>query len=184
MAQTKKPAYKAAALDASTPVKNAAATPEEWPRFSWPHMYLGALGVAISLYAFLVHRRVKAGGDSGCGFTETINCDKVLSSQYATIFGIPLGAFGMVYFAVVILLAVTTNRNITRRQESSQRLAFASLGLAGTAVLSYISYGILKVACPICMATHATILAIFGVSLWQFLKVRKTAVADGTLNDA
>jgi uncharacterized membrane protein len=180
MAQTKPSARKNAAQpatrSASTPASDVTAGVEEWPRFSWPHMYLGAIGFAISLYAFLVHRRIEAGGDSGCGFTETINCDKVLASRFGTIFGIPLGAFGMAYFVVVILLAVTTNRSVSRAQETSQRLALASLGLAATGVLSYISYGILKAACPICMATHATVLAVFGVSLWQFLKVRKTGV--------
>ena len=156
----------------------AAATPEsteEWPRFSWPHMYLGALGIAISLYAFLIHRRIEAGGDSGCGFTETINCDKVLASAYGKIFGIPLGAFGMAYFTMVIITAITTNRKSTLQQETGQRLALSSLGLASAVCLAYISYVIIKAACPICMATHATILAVFLVSLWQFFKVRRKA---------
>jgi uncharacterized membrane protein len=162
------------AQDESTPVKVAAAE-EEWPRFSWPHMYLGGIGLAISLYAFLIHRRIMAGDPSGCRISETINCDKVLASPYGAIFGIPLGVFGMAYFLVVILSAVTTNRNTTPRQETTQRLVVASLGLCATAVLSYISYGILKAACPICMTTHAVIIVTFLVSLWQFLKVRKTA---------
>lgn len=146
---------------------------EEWPRFSWPHMYLGAIGFAISLYAFLVHGKIKAGGDSGCGFNDSINCDKVLASQYGTIFGIPLGAFGMAYFAIIVLSAITTNRSTTLQQETTQRLILAALGLAATLVLSYISYIVLKAACPVCMATHATILVIFAVSLWQYFNVRK-----------
>jgi uncharacterized membrane protein len=160
------------AQDESTPVDAVAAT-DEWPRFSWPHMYLGALGLAISLYAFLIHRRIEAGDPSGCRISETINCDKVLASQYGALFGIPLGIFGMAYFLVVIVSAVTTNRNTTLRQETAQRLVVAALGLCATVVLSYISYGILKAACPICMTTHAVIIVTFIVSLWQFLKVRK-----------
>lgn len=136
-------------------------------------MYLGALGFAISLYAFRLHAIIKGGGESGCGFTETINCDKVLASQYGAFFGLPLGAYGMAYFVLVILTAVTTNPKISRRQETSQRLVVAGAGLIGAGVLAYISYGILKAACPVCMATHATILAIFAVALWQFLNVRK-----------
>lgn len=160
--------------DESTPT-GAPVAVEEWPRFSWPHMYLGGLGVAISLYAFLIHRRIEAGGDSGCGFTATINCDKVLASQYGALFGIPLGIFGIAYFLVVILSAITTNRSSTLRQETLQRLVVSALGLCATVALSYISYGILKAACPICMTTHAVIIATFGVSLWQFLKVRRAA---------
>ena len=145
------------------------------PRFSWPHMYLGALGFAISLYAFRLHGIIKAGGNSGCGFSETINCDKVLASQYGAFFGLPLGAYGMAYFVLVILTAVTTNPKTTLQQETTQRLVVASAGLIGAGVLMYISYGILKAACPVCMSIHATILAIFGIALWQFLNVRKKA---------
>ncbi len=151
-----------------------AAAEEEWPRFSWPHMYLGAIGMAISLYAFLLHAKVAP--DTGfCRLSEHINCDKVLGSQYGALFGIPLGAYGMAYFIVVLLTAVTTNRKITLKQEATQRLAFSSLGLVAVAVLAFISYVVIKAACPVCMATHATLLALFGVSLWQFLKVRKAS---------
>jgi uncharacterized membrane protein len=170
MAETNFPARD---VSKSTPIAD-----DEFPRFSWPHMYLGALGFAISLYAFLIHQKIKAGGESGCGFTETINCDKVLASQYGSLFGIPLGAFGMLYFVVVILTAITTNRNSTPRAETAQRLVIASLGLLATFALSYISYVIIKAACPICMATHATIIATFAVSLWQFLKARKAPLGS------
>ena len=144
-------------------------------RFSWPHMYLGALGFAISLYAFRLHAIIKGGGDSGCGFSETINCDKVLASQYGSFFGISLGAYGMAYFVLVILTAVTTNPKTTLQQETTQRLVVAGAGLIGAGVLMYISYGIIKAVCPVCMAKHATILAIFGIALWQFLDARKKA---------
>jgi len=141
-------------------------------------MYLGALGFAISIYAFRLHSIIKAGGESGCGFTETISCDKVLASQYGALFGIPLGAFGMAYFVLVILTAVTTNPKTTLQAETAQRLIVATVGLIGAAILAYISYGIIKAACPVCMATHATIAAIFAVALWQFLSVRKTQFKD------
>lgn len=168
----KKPDLKTSPHDASA---QNAMSDEEWPRFSWPHMYLAAFGLAISLYAFLIHQKIKAGGASGCGFSQTINCDKVLASQYGAIWGIPLGAFGMAYFITVILSAVTTNRATTLQQETSQRLFVSALGMGATIVLSAISYGILRTACPICMATHLVILLTFGVSVWQFLNVRKDA---------
>jgi len=146
------------------------------PRFSWPHMYLGALGFAISLYAFRLHAIIKAGGESGCGFTETISCDKVLASQYGTFFGLPLGAFGMAYFVVLILTAITSNPKTTLRQETALRLFVAGAGLIAAGVLAYISYVLIKAACPVCMATHATIIASFAVALWQFLNVRKNGI--------
>ena len=152
----------------------SSATTEEWDaRFSWPHMYLGAIGFAISIYAFRLHNLIKAGGASGCGFTDTINCDKVLASQYGAFLGLPLGAWGMAYFVLVVLVSITTNPKVTPEQETLWRLLVCGAGFLGTLALSYISYIILKAACPVCMATHAVIIASFLLALWQFCDVRK-----------
>lgn len=155
------------------------------PRFSWPHMYLGALGFAISIYAFRLHGVIKAGGESGCGFTESINCDRVLASQYGSFLGLPLGLWGMAYFVLVVLVSVTTNPKVSLEQETLQRLVVCAAGLLGTLGLSYISYIVLRAACPVCMATHATIIACFAIALWQFLDVRrKNRSAKSQLSEA
>lgn len=147
------------------------------PRFSWPHVLLSALGFAISLYAFRLHGIIQAGGDSGCGFTETLSCDKVLASQYGAFLGISLGAYGMAYFVVMLLVSITTNPKVSLLQETLLRLLVCAAGLLGTVGLSYISYIVLKAACPVCMATHATIIAAFSIALWQFFDVRKKQVS-------
>ncbi len=145
---------------------------EREPRFSWPHMYLGAIGFAISIYAFRLHGVIKAGGDSGCGISDTINCDKVLASQYGAFLGLPLGVWGMAYFVLVVLVSVTTNPKVSLQQETLWRLLVCGAGFVGTLALSYISYVILKAACPVCMSIHAVIIACFGLALWQFFNVR------------
>jgi uncharacterized membrane protein len=138
-------------------------------------MYLGGIGFAISIYAFRLHNVIVAGGASGCGFTETINCDKVLASQYGALLGLPLGAWGMAYFILVVLVSVTTNPQTSLQQETLWRLLVCGAGFLGTLALSYISYIVLKAACPVCMSTHAVIIACFGLALWQFFDVRKKA---------
>lgn len=143
------------------------------PRISWPHLILSMLGMAISLYAWRLHSVIKAGGDSGCGFSDTINCDKVLASQYGALFGIPLGVYGLAYFAVVLLVSVTTNPQVSIRQETLMRFLVCGAGMLGTLGLSYISYIVLKAACPVCMATHVVVLLSFLMALWQFLKARQ-----------
>lgn len=129
--------------------------------------------MAISLYAWRLHAVIKAGGDSGCGISDTINCDKVLASPYGALFGIPLGAYGLAYFVIVLLVSVTTNPQVTLRQETLMRFLVCSAGMLGTLGLSYISYIVLKAACPVCMATHAVVLISFLVALWQLFKVRR-----------
>jgi uncharacterized membrane protein len=148
-------------------------TPNFKTRFSWPHVVLSVVGMAISLYAWQLHSVIKAGGDSGCGISDTINCDKVLASQYGALFGIPLGAYGLAYFVLVLLVSVTTNPQVSVRQETLMRFLVCGAGMLGTLGLSYISYIVLKAACPVCMATHVVVLLSFLTALWQFLKTRQ-----------
>ena len=151
---------------------------ENTMRLSWPHLYLGTLGFAISLYSVRLHNIIAAGGESGCGITDTFTCDKVLSSEWAKPFGIPLGVFGMAFFVVVILTGITTNPKTTRQQAALWRLLVMSAGICGSLALLYISFVIIRAACPVCMATHAVIFTLFIISLVQFLKARRTSSSE------
>jgi uncharacterized membrane protein len=68
-------------------------------RVSWPHIVLGLVGLAISYYSVVVKRRIDAGSDTGCGFSQSVNCDAVIgSAQYGTFLGLPWGMWGMAFF--------------------------------------------------------------------------------------
>jgi uncharacterized membrane protein len=147
-------------------------------RLSWPHLYLGALGFAISLYTVRLHNIAAHGGETGCGLTETISCDRVLTSPYATPLGIPLGAFGMAFFIVVIMTGITTNPKTTELQAALWRLLVLGAGACGSSTMLYISFALIKAACPYCMATHAVVFTLFVISLFQFLKARRLQAAN------
>ena len=137
-------------------------------RIAWPHVILGAIGSAISLYAVHLHGIVKAGG-SACGYTQTISCDKVLASYWGAPLGIPIGYFGALYFALVILTAITTlPLNTPKRQIVLPRLLLASCGLLGSMALTGISIVLIHAICPVCLATHATVLTNFLFALWNY----------------
>jgi uncharacterized membrane protein len=141
-------------------------------RVAWPHVVLGAIGIGISLYSVHLHNIVKSGG-SACGITETINCDKVLASSWASIFGIPLGIYGAFFFALVILTAISTLPPQTpTRQIVLPQLGIATMGFLGSVGLTIISWTQLQSLCPICLATHATTTTNFLYALWSFFKAR------------
>jgi uncharacterized membrane protein len=139
-------------------------------RVSWPHLGLGLIGLAVSSYAFVLHLRVKAGG-SACGVSETINCDKVLTSRYGEIFGIPLGLYGAVFFLIVLTTAITTEPPERARSVALQRLLIAGVGFASSMLLTFISWTQLHALCLVCLATHATTLTLFIVSLYGYWKM-------------
>jgi hypothetical protein len=61
-------------------------------RISWPQL-IWDCGLGISLYSIVVKQRIDAGADTGCGFSQSINCDVVIGSEkYGTFLGLPWGA--------------------------------------------------------------------------------------------
>ena len=106
---------------------------------SWPHLALGAIGLALSAYAWHEHLVIKAGNESGCYVSETINCESVLSSKYAELFGVPLGVYGMVFFALVLLTSFSTEAEFSPRRFALTQLVVSLAGIATASVLVYIS---------------------------------------------
>ncbi len=69
---------------------------------------LAALGLAASVAALYVHYRLAADPayTSFCEVSETVSCEAVLTSQYGSLFGVPVAAGGTIWSALVLLLGV------------------------------------------------------------------------------
>ena len=67
---------------------------------------LGLLGFCVSLYSLAVHLQVtlKSGGKQLCDFNAAVSCSAVVGSSYGEFASIPLGAYGMTFFAIISLL--------------------------------------------------------------------------------
>jgi uncharacterized membrane protein len=159
----------------SAPVQTTAKT---W-HFSWPHIVLSVIGLWLSFDAWQAHMRAKDGGDVGCGVGT---CDKVLTSQYAEFFGIPLGIYGMVYFAVVLLTAISSEANFSWRRFRLTQLALATVGILSSLALTYISKVVLDTLCKICLRVHATTTALFIISLvfliWAIKQEKRHSIGN------
>jgi uncharacterized membrane protein/protein-disulfide isomerase len=69
---------------------------------------LSAVGLAASVAALYVHYRLLADPSytSFCDVSETVSCEAVLTSQYGSLFGIPVAVGGAIWSALVLLLGV------------------------------------------------------------------------------
>lgn len=148
-------------------------------RVAWAHVVLGFLGVAAGIYAVHLHALVMAGQETGCGISESISCDKVIGSQYGEFFGIPLGVFGALFWAIVIVTAIS-GAATPPRVAALQRLGVATVGLLTSLVLAYISLGVLHKFCPVCATTHTLsginfLVAAFGV--WRLRGVKTSGAS-------
>jgi len=154
---------------------------------------LSALGLAASVAALYVHYRLLADPSytSFCDVSETVSCEAVLTSQYGSLFGVPVAVGGAIWSALVLLLGVfgmsasapspapavpakgaAGKAGHVKPAVSDDRagrvagyvFVLSTLGLAAVLYLGYASFFILRQACPLCMAMYVAVIALFIVS--------------------
>lgn len=133
----------------------------------WPVVALAGVGLLITGY--LTGVALTNTGAAFCG--EGSGCDIVQASRWSTLLGSPIALWGFGLYAVIAMVAWTMPPRLKRWQ----RLSF--LALAGVAVSAYLTVsGIvyLDAACVWCLASFATITAIFVLTL-----VRRPETAPG-----
>jgi len=94
-------------------------------------------------------------------------CDTVLTSSYATVFGVPTAAFGIVFY-----LAMTVSA-IAYIDKPSPRIRYALLVLASSALLVsagllYIQLEVLRAICIYCMTSIGSTTALWLLSVAFF----------------
>lgn len=143
-------------------------------RIAWPHIVLGIIGILASIYAVWAHYRIAANLSAGCSISEEISCDAVIGSKWGTFFNIPLGYFGLVFWAIVIVTAISSATS-NRKMDVLQRLGVATVGIATSAYYFYIAEFVIHKTCPICLTTHTTSLVNFLFALVAWLNLRKSS---------
>jgi uncharacterized membrane protein len=116
-------------------------------------------GLAISLYLTSVHF---GAAPLACTTGGPVNCEAVLSSRYATWFGVPTSAFGAAWFlAVLILTAVGGERTWLAVR------ALAWVGAATVVFLVYLELFQIGSLCLWCSILHLLILGILTAVEWS-----------------
>ena len=128
-----------------------------------------ALALVASVASLYVHYRLMADPSytSFCDVSETVSCEAVLTSQYGSVFGVPVAAGGATWSALVLLLGVLGMRS--PRSEAAGRVAgyifiLSTIGLAGVLYLGYASFFILRQMCPLCLTMYVAVIGLFAVS--------------------
>lgn len=153
--------------------ENLPASPGAKLRIYWGHVACAAVGFGLSWYSLIVHNRIKAGVEDACGISQS--CDTVIGHKvWGQIAGIPLGVYGMLFWVMVFVTAVSTKGQ--PKALALQRLAVATVGLLFSLGLEYVMWGIIKQACPICISVHITSLINFLVAVYLWRKVQSPVV--------
>jgi protein-disulfide isomerase/uncharacterized membrane protein len=130
----------------------------------WASAFVAAIGIAVAVTIAWIHAQLDSSGGtytSFCNVNSSINCDAVLSSPFAKLFGVPVA-----WFAIASYAGIAGAFALAARSPESGRtwIRLAGLGVIGGAAFSswmaYVSFSILQTACLMCMALYAVVLAL------------------------
>src|SRR5689334_2470018 len=132
-------------------------------------LILALAALAASIAALYVHYRIIKDPtySSFCDINETVSCEAVLESPYATVRGIPVAAGGAVWSTLVLLIAALGMRRDKGDQYAAAAgyiFVLATVALSAVLYLAYASFFLLGKACPICMTMYVAVIGIFLVS--------------------
>jgi uncharacterized membrane protein len=124
---------------------------------------LSGLGIADAYYLAshaLTNTALSCGIDSG----ELSGCNTVAQSAYSHFFGIPLGVYGLIFYAAVFIICAML---YTTHHRPMTRLLFI-LGIIGALFSFYfvaIQIFVIKALCVYCFASFFLSLGIFYTTL-------------------
>jgi protein-disulfide isomerase len=127
---------------------------------------LAVAGVAISASLVRLHARAHAGYTSFCAISETVNCDRVATSRYAVVLGVPVAAWGVLGYVTAAALAGWA---LTRRAAGRARgalLLVAAAAVGASVALALVSEFLIGAWCLLCMGSWAIAGALL-VAAWR-----------------
>src|SRR5882672_1622888 len=130
---------------------------------------LALLALGASVAALYVHYRIIKDPTytSFCDINETVSCEAVLESPYATVRGVPVAAGGVIWSTLVLLIAA---RGMRRERPDDYAAAagyifvLATIGLSAVLYLAYASFFVIGKMCPLCLTMYVSVSGIFLIS--------------------
>jgi uncharacterized membrane protein len=123
-------------------------------------LVIAGLGVAVSGYLTYVHyaglQPFCAGGGHGC--------ERVQSSSYADLAGIPVAVLGLAGYVAIAAALIAPGEGA--------RLAVAALAVSGfgfSAYLTYLELFVIRAICQWCVASAALLTALAVLAVWRLL---------------
>jgi len=113
---------------------------------------LSVLGIIFSIMTIFNHYSVE---DNSFCLTDKGTCDVVNKSVYSTLFGIPLGFFGIFYFIATIYFA--SKIYYKNRADIDSLIIITAAGLIPVAYLIYVEAFKLLTFCSLCTVIHLVV---------------------------
>ena len=131
-------------------------------------LVLATIGLGSSTWSSYVHYQLltDASYASACDVNATISCTQAYLSRYGSLLGVPVALGGVLFFAMVLVIAGVAGRPGAKARENAPAYVFAlsTVALAFVLYLGWASYFVLKTFCILCAITYVSVIAIFIIS--------------------
>jgi protein-disulfide isomerase/uncharacterized membrane protein len=132
---------------------------------------LAAVGLGISVVIEIIHARLEGDRNyaSFCNVSAAVNCDTVLTSRYAELFGMPVSRWAIIFYAVVMALGIAvarTDRPTVRETLARIILILQVWGLLYAVYLALIAFAVLHTVCLMCSSLYVVSVALFAAAWW------------------
>lgn len=137
---------------------------------------LGLAGVVLSVVLARIHGQAHAGIASFCAISDVVNCDKVATSRYSVLLGLPVAVWGVLGYGLAAALAASglSARRPGPGWPSGLLFLFGAAATAASAALALVSEFLIGAWCLLCMGSWALAVALLAAA-WR--ACRGTGVA-------
>ncbi len=139
---------------------------------------MALLGVLLSIY--LLKEHWVPTGASFCDISSKVSCDIVNKSAYAEIGGIPVSLLGIIYWTGVLLVALLPGLFQRLLAVGDRKFlwrlftGYLLFGFGFTLYLMGIEAFVLKVWCPLCIASALFVTLSLGIVAWLAKRQEET----------
>lgn len=129
---------------------------------------IALIGFIDAFYLTKVHYQ---GAEVTCSLTH--KCDSVLTSEYATIAGLPISLGGVFYYLFMLFGAVLY---LDRKKDAVIKFFsyFSLAGLIASAYFVYLQAFVLRAFCQYCLLSALTSSLLFVLGMFIIFKLRRT----------
>ena len=137
------------------------------PKWSlWSYLILSFAGFIDAAYVTV---KFYLSSPLSCAFFE--NCNQVINSSYAKIFGAPISLLGAVFYLTIFLLSVYY-LDVKRQQALKAIFFLTALGFIFSLYLLYVQAFLLNQFCLYCLISAIISMLLFSNTVYNYRKLK------------
>jgi protein-disulfide isomerase len=134
---------------------------------SWAALALAVVGIVLAGLLTRLHAQAHAGIASFCAISDVVNCDRVATSQFSVLLGLPVAVWGVLGYALAAALA---GWSLTRRRPhpawpGGLLFVVAAVAVCAAVVLAAISELVIGAWCLLCIGSWAVSIALLVAAI-------------------